>query len=234
MKFWSNNLPDEIQKKLAAGVDAFALVSNTATMSQIDMMTTTTDGDLLSSLIVFCPPTIDTCIVDSAFVIKIPIRNPYSCPLENIKFYSSAIQNGKNVWREENQLMEPEIIDGLQYISVTLTNICGCINLDYKLEMPCFPTKKTTLKVPNSRSDYFEIVLANTNTIYNVNTAKNSTIKLTISESKANHVFINARFEFYFKKYDLELIPLSSLPYSEKNKTYTLTKNMIRQLAKTI
>lgn len=229
LNYYPGTLPEEVETSLRRGENMFQLTENTAQMQTENMLTMTTDGGLLSSLAVFCPPRINNCRLDSPVVIKVPINNPYHCPLSKIRFYNSTIQDGKKLWEEQNEKMYPEMIDGKQFISVKLTNLCSCVNFDYKAELPCFPIDTVLVKFPRPESFNFEITCSLLNSVYVPKLKDERTIFVLVPKGKLRDVFIDGALDINEKKYKLRKVSLTKIPYSGRKKAYVLTKKRLKK-----
>lgn len=232
IEYTSGNFPiEEIEESIRKGGNPFGLIQNTTEMQKNNMLTTTTDGTQLSSLVIFCPPRLNPCQLDTPIVVKIPINNSFDCPLNKIIFLNAKAEEGKNRWKEANTEIFPEIIGDKQYISVSLLNVCECINFDYKIELPCFATDTVYLKFPRSKSASFEIINNTFNSVSQPKRINKTTIQVIIPKGNPKEVFIDASLSFKSYKYDLKQIPLARLPYSSKKKHYYLSKTDIKSIS---
>jgi hypothetical protein len=226
--YYPGVLPRSVEEDIRSGIDAFELIENPSQMQDNNMLTITTDGVGLSSLSVFCSPTIVPCDLDTPIVVSIPINNPMNCPLENIIFLQTEVQEGKKVWKELNQEIFPEVIGGQQYINVTLPNLCECFNFDYKIELPCFSSETVQVKFPKADSVYFEVIINSFNSVLPAEQVDETTVNVAIAAGQPELTFIDAYFKLRSKEYRLKRIPLTTIPYSTKKQAYVLTKRFIK------
>lgn len=228
LEYMSGALPTDMEESINNGANAFQLIENTEQMQKMNMLTTTLDGVELSSLVIFCPPKLDPCKLDTPIVVRIPINNPFNCPLDKIIFLYAQVEQGKRRWKETSENIYPEIIDGKQYIRVDLLNTCECINFDYKIELPCFETDTVFMKFPKSKSDSFEVIVEKFNSVYQLKRINKTTVALVIPKDEPNGVFVDAVFKLKLKTYNLKHQPLTDMIYSEKKKTYYMSKSKIK------
>lgn len=230
----TNQFPIALQESLEKGNNEFKLIDNVNLMQQNNIVSNTTGDDFLITVAMFCPPALNICILDSPVVIKVPVKNPYNCPVDKIKFFYSQIEEGKKVWKEENENFSPEIVDGMQMISVRLRNLCNCVNFDYKMEMPCFPADTVLLKFPKAESSYFEVLLTKNQSFYLPKVIDNTSVRVIINKGEPEGAFINASIKLKSQLYKIAHLKLTDLRYSKKKNTYFLTKKRIKKKDTTV
>jgi hypothetical protein len=228
LEYMSGALPADMEESINNGANPFQLIENTEQMQKMNMLTTTVEGVELSSLVIFCPPLLNPCKLDTPIVVRVPINNPFNCPLEKIIFLNAQVEQGKKRWKEISENIYPEIIDGKQYIRVDLFNTCACINFDYKIEMPCFVTDTTFMKLPKSKSVSVEVIVEKFNSVYQPKRINKTTLSLIIPKDEPQGVFVDVVFKLKSKSYNLKHKALTDFTYSEKKKTYYISKSTIK------
>ena len=131
--------PGTMPASMAANFDAgsamnFQLISNTTQMRQNNLFNNTTNGEILSSVLIICGNGLNPCKLDKPIEIKVPIPFKTKCPIEKVKFFSAVAEKGKMIWQEQTRQLYPEYIDGRQYIKIWIDNFCECINFDFKID----------------------------------------------------------------------------------------------------
>ncbi|HEX3167764.1 MAG TPA: OmpA family protein, partial [Chitinophagaceae bacterium] len=115
------NISDWLANNFAAGsgID-FQVISNTTQMQQNNLYNNTTNGEILSSVMIICGQRLNPCKLAAPIEMKIPIPFKTKCPIEKVKFFNAVADRGKLIWQEQNKALYPETIDGVQYIKIMM------------------------------------------------------------------------------------------------------------------
>src|SRR5688572_11457372 len=125
-------IPSDMADNFASGWGLdFQVVRNTTEMRQNNLFNNTTNGEILSSVMIF-RATRNPCKLDSPVLVRVPVPAEIKCPVSKIKFFNAVAERGKMIWQEQGKLLYPEWIDGRQYICVWMDDFCEYINFDIK------------------------------------------------------------------------------------------------------
>ena len=85
------NIPDWMANNFAAGsgID-FQLITNTTQMQQNNLFNNTTNGEILSSVMIICGQRLKPCKLAAPIEMKIPIPFKTKCPIEKVKFFNAV------------------------------------------------------------------------------------------------------------------------------------------------
>ena len=97
-----------------SGID-FQFIRNTTEMRQNDFYNNTTNGEILSSVLIICSNQVSPCNLDSPVLLKVPFPYNTQCPFSTIKFFNSYVKDGKKIWEEQKKEVKIETIDGCKY-----------------------------------------------------------------------------------------------------------------------
>lgn len=218
-------LPQDMADNFANGWGMdFELITNTAGMRQNNLFNNTTNGEILSSVMIFSYKGPGDCAVDSPVLVKVPIPSQRKCPVEKIKFFNAVVENGKRIWQEQNKVLFPEMINGQQYLSVWLNSLCETINFDFKIDPDCFDMDSTQVYYVNGTVKNLSAELVGLNSVYiprKIGDTLNSLLfeKNAIDRSLVSFSLYNGkkRVRTYYNQH------LNSLPYDPERNAYMLT-----------
>lgn len=173
------NIPDWMANNFAAGsgID-FQVISNTTQMQQSNLYNNTTNGEILSSVMIICGQRLNPCKLATPIEMKIPIPFKTKCPIEKVKFFNAVADRGKLIWQEQNKTLYPETIDGVQYIKIMMDDFCNCINFDFKIDPECFDTDSTKLLYVNTKVKNLTTELVGLNSLYIPRKVNDSTFNI--------------------------------------------------------
>jgi hypothetical protein len=220
------NLPDNFDEELANNLQ---LVSNTIEMRQNNLYNNTTRGEILSSVMIVCGGQIKPCKLDSPILIKVPIPYDVVCPIAKVKFFNSTLENGKGIWQEQNKLMYPEVIDGKKYIRILVDDLCTCFNFDFKVDPDCFETDTTRMLITNADIRNLSAELKGLNSVYLPRKLNDSTYEVLFIKNKLRNATVT--FSLFKGKRRIRGYrdqPVSTFPYNEATKQYTIRTDSTR------
>ena len=224
------NMPASIAANFEAGSAMnFQLISNTTQMRQNNLFNNTTNGEILSSVLIICGNGLNPCKLDHPVEIKVPIPFKTKCPIEKVKFFNAVAEKGKMIWQEQTRQLYPEFIDGRQYIKIWIDNFCECINFDFKIDPDCFDTDSTKLLFVNTNIKNLTAELKGLNSVYmprKINDSTHTVLFIKDNLDKAAIAFSlyngRKRVKYFWDQ------PLSSLPYDEISKKYILSTDTLK------
>ena len=206
----------------------FNVVTNTSQMLQQNIVTNTTNNEILSSVLMFNVPNKENCKIDAPVFVRIPLPYSVKCPLQTIKYFVAVQSNGKTVWKEESKIITVDTIEGQPYLGVWMDDLCRMINFDIKLP-ECYDLDSTTLMYVNANIRNLSARLRTVNSLY---------IPKKISDSLHNIVFIKNKrgdagisFSLYKGKKRVKSFTdrsLSEFPFDKQRQSYVLSTDTIR------
>jgi hypothetical protein len=210
------------------GMD-FQLVTNTTEMRQANLFNNTTNGEILSSVIIFCGQRLNPCKLDTPVLIKVPIPFETKCPIQKVKFFNAVAERGKMIWQEESKSLYPEVINGRQYISIWMDNFCECINFDFKVDPDCFDVDSTKLLLVNTKIKNLTTELIGLNSVYMPRQTAEAEHSIVFLKGKINEALIS--FSLYNGKKRIKGFrnrQLKEFPYNETTGSYVLSTDTIK------
>ena len=172
-------VPDWMANNFAAGSGLdFQVITNTTQMRQNNLFNNTTNGEILSSVMIICGQRMIPCKLPKPIEMKIPIPYKTKCPIAKVKFFNAVAERGKMIWQEQNKELYPEIIDGKQYIRIMMDNFCDCINFDFKIDPDCFDTDSVKLLYVNTKVRNVITELVGLNSVYTPKKTNDSTFNI--------------------------------------------------------
>jgi hypothetical protein len=222
-------LPADLEEAFRAGWGSnIQLVTNTTEMRNNNLYNNTTNGEILSSVMIMCTERFNPCKLDSPIFMKIPI--PYtSCSIEKVKYFVAVPEGNRRIWKEVSKELKMEVINGQRYMGIWMDDFCGCINFDFKIEPGCFDVDSTYLITKNTSVRNFTTELIGLNSVYlprateegkyKLLTLKNDPLKTKLSFSLYNGRRLIKRF------YNQ---PLLSFPYNFETKTFEVSTDTVR------
>jgi len=186
------NVPDWMANNFAAGsgID-FQVISNTTQMQQNNLYNNTTNGEILSSVMIVCGQNLNPCKLKKPIEMKIPIPYKTKCPIEKVKFFNAVAEKGKLIWQEQNKALYPEMIDGRQYIKIMIDDLCNCINFDFKIDPDCFDTDSTRLLYVNTKVKNLTTELVGLNSMYMPRKINDSTFSILYLKDEMKNALIS-------------------------------------------
>lgn len=210
------------------GDGSFSLVTNTSQMREYNLYNNTTNGEILSSVMIVCPGAINPCQLDKPVLLSVPIKSIPGCGLQKIRFFNSVNIDGKYIWQEQNKTIIPETINGTTYMKVWVDSFCGCINFDIKIP-ECYDTDSTTILYTSDDFKNFSAELKELNCVYLPKKINDSTAGVMFLKNKPGDALLS--FSLYNGKKRIRSYgnqQLSSLPYNEEKGCYLLQSGTIR------
>ncbi|MEP7377379.1 MAG: OmpA family protein [Chitinophagaceae bacterium] len=224
------SMPADMADNFGAGFGMnFQLISNTMEMRQNNLFNNTTNGEILSSVLIICGNRLNPCKLDSPVLVRVPIPFNTNCPIEKVKFFSSVAENGKRIWQEQTKLFYPEIIGGRKYIRIWLDNFCECINFDFKIDPECYDIDSTKVQYVNADIKNLSAELKGLNCVYIPRKIDDTNYKILFLKDKLNGAAIT--FALYKGKRRIRSFrdqPLTAFPYDETAKRYVLSTGTIQ------
>ena len=218
-------LPDYLLANFEEGSGInFRQISNTTEMRQNRLFNNTTNGEILSSVLIICGNQLKPCNLDSPVLIKVPIPYKIKCPVTKVKFFNAVAENGRSIWQEETRLLYPEMINGRQYVGVWMNNFCNCINFDFKIDPECFDTDSTQVFYVNGTIRNLSAELKGLNSVYLPRKINDSTHSILYLKDKSDGAALS--FGLYMGKRRIRSFkdqPITSFPYDETNRQYLLS-----------
>ncbi len=209
-----------------SGTD-FQFITNTTEMRQNNFYNNTTNGEILSSVLIICSKQISPCKLDSPVLLRVPFPYNTPCPLTTIKFFNSYVKDGKKIWEEQNKEVKIETIFGRKYMTVWVDNFCGCVNFDIKIP-ECYELDSALLYVNNGFKN-ISAELKGLNSIYIPEKINDSIHNIVYEKNRMNYSSIS--FKLYKGKKTIRSFrdqPLSTLPFDEMTKQYQLSAGTIK------
>lgn len=215
------NLSDDFESGSGAG---FRLVTNTTEMRQNNLFNNTTNGEILSSVLIFCGERLNPCKLDSPILVKVPIPFKTKCPVTKVKFFNAVAEKGRRIWQEQTRLLQPETINGMQYVGVWMDDFCECINFDFKIDPDCFETDSTRVFYTNGTIRNLTTELKGLNSVYIPRKINDSTSSIVYLKNKLGDAPIS--FSLFkdkrrVKGYKDKLV--TDFPYDETTGQYMLS-----------
>jgi hypothetical protein len=226
--------PGSLPGSMAATFDAgsgmnFQLIRNTTEMRQNNFYNNTTRGEILSSVLIICGNQMDPCKIDSPVLIRVPVPEGISCPIEKVKFFNAQAEKGKRIWQEENKQLYPEMIGGRKYIGIWMDNFCQCINFDFKVDPDCFDTDSTQVQFVNANIRALSAEIKGLNSVYLPGKISDSLYKVLFLKNKLDDARIN--FALYSGRRRVRSFrdqPLTSFPYDDSVNSYVLSSETLK------
>jgi hypothetical protein len=223
-------MPDYMLANFEAGSGMdFQLISNTMEMRQNNLFNNTTNGEILSSVLIVCGNRLNPCKLDSPVLVRVPIPFNTNCPIEKVKFFNSVAENGKRIWQEQAKLFYPEIIGGRKYIRIWLDNFCECINFDFKIDPECYDIDSTKVQYVNAEIKNLSAELKGLNSVYLPRKIDSSTYKILFLKDELKGAAIT--FALYKGKRRIRGFrdqPLTAFPYDETTNRYVLSTGTVQ------
>lgn len=222
-------MPDEMAANFAYGSSMnFQLITNTLEMRQNAMYNNTTNGEILSSVLIFCGQQLSNCKLNSPILMKIPVPGPNACPIEKVKFFRTVTQNGVRIWQEEERQIVIERINGREYMGIWIDNLCECINFDFKIP-ECYDMDSVQVQFVNTRIRHISTELKELNSVYLPRKTGDSTYNVMFVKDRLNKASIS--FALYNGKRRIKGFKdqlLATFPYDETSKKYILTARSLQ------
>lgn len=216
-------MPDYLSDNLYAGSGInFQMVSNTDMMRERALYNNTTQGEILSSVMIICADQLDPCSTDSVYL-RVPAPFELNCDLQKVKFFNTTVVNGKKIWQEQNKFVNVEWINGRQYMGVWVDNFCGCVNFDFKIP-ECFDLDSSKLLFTNANIRNLNAELIELNSVYLPRKIDDNTHSLVYQKNKKDEMWIS--FALYDGKRRIRSFrnrPLDMFPYDSVNNQYILS-----------
>jgi len=224
------SMPSSMATNFEAGSAMnFQLISNTTQMRQNNLFNNTTNGEILSSVLIICGNGLNPCKLDQPVEIKVPIPFKTKCPIEKVKFFNAVAEKGKRIWQEQTRQLYPEFIDGRQYIKIWIDDFCECINFDFKIDPDCFDTDSTKLLFVNANIKNLSAELKGLNSVYLPRKINDSTHSVLFLKDKLNEAAIS--FSLYNGKRRIRYFwdqPLTAFRYDATTKQYMLSTDTLK------
>jgi len=185
-------VPDWMAKNFesGSGID-FQVITNTTQMQQNNLYNNTTNGEILSSVMIICGQQMNPCKLDKPIEMKVPIPFKTKCPIEKVKFFNAVAERGKLIWQEQTRVLYPEVIDGRQYIKIMMDNFCDCINFDFKIDPECFDTDSTKLLYTNTKIKNLTAELVGLNSVYMPRKINDSTFSILYLKDEMKNALVS-------------------------------------------
>jgi hypothetical protein len=223
------SIPESVAASFEGPGSVFQMITNTYEMRQNNVYNNTTNGELLSSVTIFCGYRLNPCKLDTPVLLRVPVPFETNCPIEKVKFFNTVVENGKRIWQEQSKELYPEVIDGQKYVRVWVDNFCECINFDFKLDPDCYPVDSVQVLLVNARLKNFTVELQGMNSVYLPKKKNDSTFSLVYLKNKSKNAAMS--FSLYAGKKRIRSFrdqPLSSMRYDSINQQYTLSVDTVQ------
>jgi len=186
------NIPDWMNNNFEAGsgID-FQLITNTTQMRQSNLFNNTTNGEILSSVMIICGQNLNPCKLAAPIEIKVPIPYKTKCPIEKVKFFNAVAEKGKMIWQEQTKQLFPEVINGKQYIKIMMDDFCNCINFDFKIDPDCFDTDSIKLLYVNTKIKNLTTELVGLNSVYMPRKINDSTFSILYLKDEMKNALLS-------------------------------------------
>lgn len=223
-------IPADMAANFAAGAGIdLSLVKNTTQMREYSLFNNTTNGEILSSVMIICPGQISPCKLDSPVLVRVPLLKTLpGCGIQKVKFFNTAIVDGKTIWEEQNKIVVPDTIDGIPYMQVWVDNFCGCVNFDIKIP-ECYDTDSTKLLYTKAEIKNLSAELKQLNSVYLPAMINDSTANLLFQKYGEEKALLS--FSLYNGKRRVRSfgnLPLTSLPYDSAGGGYLIRPGTAR------
>jgi len=224
------NVPDWMANNFAAGsgID-FQLITNTTQMQQNNLYNNTTNGEILSSVMIICGQNLNPCKLSTPIEMKIPIPFKTKCPIGKVKFFNAVAERGKLVWQEQSKVLYPEMIGGRQYIKIMMDNFCDCINFDFKIDPDCFDTDSTKLLYVDTKIKNLTTELVGLNSVYMPRKINDSTFSILYLKDELRNALIS--FSLYNGKRWIKTFRhqrLDALIFDERKEQYLIQTDTVK------
>ncbi len=222
-------LPEYMASNFEAGSGInFSVISNTVQMRENNLYNNTTNGDILSSVLILCPGQINPCKLDSPVLLRVPIPYIPDCNIQKVKFFNTVMVDGKRIWQEQNKTVFAEYIGDRTYLRVPVDSFCGCVNFDFKIP-ECYDTDSTRLLFVNADIKNLSAELVGLNSVYLPQKINDSTRNMVFVKNKLKALLLS--FSFYKGKKRIRSFrdePVTSFPYDSVRKQYLLSSGHVK------
>ena len=217
------SLPDYFAANLSSGSSMnFRVIENTEQMRQNNLYNNTTNGEILSSMMIISFDQLTQCKLDSPVLLRVPVPYQANCNIQKLKFFVSVWKNGQRIWEEQNKTVFPERINGITYACVWVDSFCGSVNFDFKIP-ECFDTDSSNIYVKaNIKALTAEI--KGVNCVYLPEKVNDSTNSILFLKNKPGETALS--FSLYNGKKRIRSFwdqALTTLPYDETTNQYLLS-----------
>jgi hypothetical protein len=215
--------PDWLQYGLETGLIEFKLLSNTNDMRQWNLWNNTTNGEILSSVMIVCGRGFNPCKIESPILIKVPVPKT-KCPITKVKFFNAVLEKGRQIWQEETKLLIPDSANGQQYVGVWMNDFCQCINFDFKIDPECFDVDSTKIMYVNAGIKGLSAELFGMNSVYMPRKINDTTNSVIYIKDELDNAAIS--FGLYNGKKKIKSFysrALNDFPFDEEKQSYVLT-----------
>jgi hypothetical protein len=219
-------MPQELIDQFQSGQN-FQVISNTTEMRNNNLYNNTTNGEILSSVTIFCGGQFNPCKIDSPVFVKVPIPDP-KCDISSVKFFVAVERNGKQIWEEQQKQLFYQVINGQKYLGVWIDNFCGCINFDIKIGPGCFNIDSLAL-ITSSGIRNVSSELEGLNSVYIPRQSSDSVYSIWYPDGDVSAAKVS--FGLYNGKRIVRRFSnqsLTSFPLAEDGKSYILKPDTIR------
>jgi hypothetical protein len=224
------SLPEYLEGNFAVGSGMnFQLITNTTQMRQNNLFNNTTNGEILSSVLIVCGGGFNPCKLDTPVLIKVPVPYTIKCPITKVKFFNAVIERGRSIWKEETKFLYPEMINGKQYVGVWMDDFCQCINFDFKIDPECFDTDSTKVQYVNATIKNLSAELKGLNSVYLPRRVADSIHSILYLKNKLDEASIS--FSLYNEKRRIKTFrdeQLTTFPYNEISNQYLLSTGSLK------
>ncbi len=223
-------IPEYLAANFAAGTGMnFQLLTNTVETRRNNLYNNTTNGEILSSVLIICGTQAGPCKLDSPILMKVPIPFKTKCPIEKVKFFNAVAENGKRIWQEQSKDLFPEEINGVQYIRLWMDDFCGCINFDFKVDPDCFDTDSTRVFYTNGTIKNLTTELEGLNSVYLPRKINDSTHSVVFIKDQAHNASLSFRLLHNRRNVrSFRNVPVTTLPYDSAASQYRLSTGTVR------
>ena len=199
-----------------------SVLTNTIQMRQNNLYNNTTNGEILSSVMILCYSGYNPCKLDSPVLLRVPLPYKTKCPLSSVRFFNAVVDRGVRIWQEQSQLVNTEEIDGRQYVSVWMDDFCSCINFDFKIDPECFDLDSTRLYT-NATIRNLSAEVLEWNSMYLPRKINDSTRSIYYIKNKPATTTISfSLYKYHSRLKSFKNEPLSALPYDSLAKRYVI------------
>jgi hypothetical protein len=207
----------------------FQVLTNTVQMQANNLYNNTTNGEILSSVVILCADQIDPCRLDSPVTVRVPVPFKTSCPIQNVKFFNAVMRNGRRIWKEENKPVYPEVINGKTYMRVSVDSFCGCINFDFKVDPECYDIDSAQIQYLTKNIRSLTVELRGLNSVYLPSQINDSTYRFIFLKDRLNQAPVS--FALYNGKRRIRSFreqSLAAFPYDELSGKYVLSTGTLK------
>ncbi|MGZ8544805.1 MAG: OmpA family protein [Flavisolibacter sp.] len=220
--------PGLLEDLQAGWGNSFNVVTSTSQMVQQNIVTNTTNNEILSSVLMFKVENPEKCKLGAPVFVRIPLPYSNKCPLQSIKYFVAVWSNGKQIWKEENKVITVDTIFGQPYLGVWMEDLCRFINFDIKLP-ECYDLDSSRLMYVDAGIRNLTTKLYSVNSLYIPRKLSDSTHSIVYVKNKKQDAGIN--FVLYNGKRRVKTFrdrPLSEFPYDGQQQAYVLSTDTIR------